>query len=113
MPDPAPSIRVYRWLLKLYPARFREEYARVMEREFRDEAGEAKGFWAAVFLWTRMLVDLSTSIPAQIAREVWEDAKHLSALGQAADADEPCYIGPGSRDRSNSRYFCYGQCPPT
>jgi hypothetical protein len=54
----------------LYPARFREEYAGVMERQFRDEAGEAQRFWAALFLWTRMLVDLSISIPAQIAREV-------------------------------------------
>jgi putative ABC transport system permease protein len=80
MPKRTLSARVYRWLLHLYPARFREEYAGVMEREFRDEAAEAKGFRADVLLWMRMLADLLTSIPTQIAREIWEDAKHTFRL---------------------------------
>jgi hypothetical protein len=35
--------RLYRWLLKLYPAGFREEYQTPMERQFRDEYREAEG----------------------------------------------------------------------
>ena len=34
MPD---SSKLYSWLLRLYPARFREEYQVPMERQFRDE----------------------------------------------------------------------------
>lgn len=36
MPDDSLSLRLYRRLLKLYPAGFRENYGEAMERAFRD-----------------------------------------------------------------------------
>jgi hypothetical protein len=65
MADPK---QFYRFLLKLYPARFREEYEAPLERQFRDEYGEARGFWARVFFWLRALSDLAISVPAEFAR---------------------------------------------
>jgi predicted permease len=68
-------LRIYRWLLNLYPAMFREEYAGPMEREFRDELAEAPNRAAVVWLWLRLLFDLAVSLPAQFAIEIWRDGK--------------------------------------
>ena len=54
MPDAKP---IYRWLLKLYPARFREEYAGSLERQFQDEYREARGRGDKALLWLRALAD--------------------------------------------------------
>ncbi len=35
-------LKLYRILLQLYPAAFREEYGKAMEQEFRDELAEAQ-----------------------------------------------------------------------
>ena len=35
--------RIYRWLLRLYPARFREEYQGPLERQFQDEYRDTQG----------------------------------------------------------------------
>ncbi len=39
-----PALKIYRSLLKLFPARFREEYSRQLEQQFVDERREAR--WA-------------------------------------------------------------------
>ncbi len=70
------SLKVYRWLLKLYPAAFREEYAGQLEREFRDELGEAGSARDVAGLWARLLPDLAISVPAQFAREILQDSRH-------------------------------------
>ena len=49
MPDEPFSLKLYRLLIKLYPAGFRANYAGPLEREFRDELSESKGFWARYF----------------------------------------------------------------
>jgi putative ABC transport system permease protein len=69
-------VRLYRWLLKLYPAGFREDYAEAMERAFRDELRESSG----VLLWLRLLADLAVSLPAQFAREAAQDARQALRL---------------------------------
>ena len=51
MPDATLSLKLYRWLIKLYPAGFREDYAGPLERAFRDELSESKGLWALCSLW--------------------------------------------------------------
>lgn len=79
MPDDAPSLRLYRRLLKLYPAGFRDEYAGAMERAFRDELAEGSG----MLLWVRLLADLAISVPAQLAREIAQDARHTLRLWAA------------------------------
>jgi predicted permease len=76
MPEPPLPLRLYRLLLKLYPAAFRENYAVPMERAFQDELAESHNLWALAVLWIRLLSDLAKSIPAQLAREIWQDARH-------------------------------------
>ncbi len=80
MPDAPLSLRVYRWLLKLYPAGFRENYAELLEHEFRDELNDSTGPAALGILWLRLIADLAISVPAQFAREVTQDARHTFRL---------------------------------
>jgi putative ABC transport system permease protein len=79
MPEDSRSVRLYRRLLKLYPAGFRENYAAAMERAFRDELRESHG----ALLWLRLLADLAVSLPAQFARELAQDARHTFRLWAA------------------------------
>jgi hypothetical protein len=65
--------RIYHWLLKLYPARFREEFSGPLERQFQDEYREARNPGERATVWLRALADLTVSIPAQVAREVRQD----------------------------------------
>jgi putative ABC transport system permease protein len=74
------SLRVYRRLLELYPAGFRENYAEPLEREFRDELRESSGAAALGMLWIRLFVDLAISVPLQLCREVTQDAKQTFRL---------------------------------
>ena len=80
MPDAPFSLKVYRLLLKLFPAGFREEYAVSMEREFRAELAESAGALRLAALWMRLLVDLARSIPFQLLREIRQDARHTLRL---------------------------------
>jgi predicted permease len=73
MPNPT---RLYSWLLKLYPARFREEYAIPMERLFRDEYRETGGRKDRARLWLRVITDLVVSIPLELTGELKLDLKH-------------------------------------
>jgi putative ABC transport system permease protein len=80
MPDAPFSLKLYRLLLKLYPAGFRDDFAGPMEREFRDELAESSGPFALAKLWVRLLADLTVSIPLQFSREVFQDARHTLRL---------------------------------
>jgi predicted permease len=80
MREPPPSLKLYRLLLRLYPATFREEYAVPMERAFRDELAESQNVWALAGLWLRLLSDLAKSIPLQLMREVRQDTRHTLRL---------------------------------
>ena len=51
-----------------------------MEKEFRDEVGEASGPLALASLWVRLIADLAVSVPAQLSREVIQDVKHTLRL---------------------------------
>lgn len=70
MNDPT---KLYRLFLKLYPARFREEYGTPLEQQFLDEYREAGGALSRFVVWLRMLSDLALSIPLELAREVRQD----------------------------------------
>jgi predicted permease len=76
MPEERFSLRLYSWLLKLYPVSFREEYAGQLEREFRDELAEARGIADLASLWVRLLLDLAISVPAQLVHEIFQDSRH-------------------------------------
>ena len=69
-------LKLYAWLLKLYPARFREEYQMPMERQFQDEYSEADNRLDRARLWLRALADLATSVPGELFRELQLDLKH-------------------------------------
>jgi predicted permease len=80
MPDELFSLKLYRLLLRLYPAGFRDNYAVPMERAFRDELRESPGIGSLTILWLRQLGDLAVSLPAQLAREVAQDSRHTLRL---------------------------------
>jgi hypothetical protein len=72
---PAPK-RIYRWLLRLQPARFREEYGDLLEDQFWEEYREVQGPRGRVLFWLRTISDLAASIPAQIAHEARQDIRY-------------------------------------
>ena len=59
------SERLYSWLLRLYPSRFREAYGNEALQLFRDRARNEKGFVFCLRLWFDLLVDLAFSVPRQ------------------------------------------------
>jgi predicted permease len=101
MPSTPFSLKLYRFLLKLYPAGFRDDYAGPMEREFRDELSESSGGFALAKLWVRLLTDLAVSTPLQFSRELFQDARHTLRLwakrpGQTGFAILALAIGIGA-----------------
>lgn len=94
MPDASLSVRLYRLLLKLLPAGFREEYAVPIEREFRDELAESSGVLALAALWLRLLADLATTIPLQFLREIQQDARHTCSFGAAVPGTPGSLFSP-------------------
>ena len=70
------SLRLYRFLLKFYPASFRENYSGPLQRQFLDDYAEARGASGVLRLWSQTGGDWLRSLPAQLAREVGQDARH-------------------------------------
>src|SRR5260370_14166475 len=62
-------LRLYRLLMKLYPASFREEYGAELEAQFRDE--QRAGTLGALGL----RFDLATSAPREFVREIGRDLR--------------------------------------
>lgn len=67
------STKLYRKLLKLYPASFREEYGIPMDRQFRDEQREARSWNAHARLWVHALWDVALTAPRELTRELGQD----------------------------------------
>lgn len=59
------SEKIYAWLLRLYPSRFREEYGDAALELFRDRANDERGFFRRLRLWLDLLSDLAVSIPRE------------------------------------------------
>ena len=76
------SEKIYAWLLRLYPSRFREEYGEAALELFRDRASAEREFFARVRLWLDLLRDLAVSLPREYGR------------GQPAFAATPANIRP-------------------
>jgi putative ABC transport system permease protein len=68
--------RFYRWLLRLYPAGFREEYETPMERQFQDEYRDADGRGERLLVWLRAIADVAMSAPIEMLRELQQDMEH-------------------------------------
>src|ERR1035438_5674918 len=72
--------RLYRLLLKLYPARFREEFGAPLERQFADEYRDAETAAGRAWLWLRALADLAVTIPAELLREIGQDLRYAARV---------------------------------
>ena len=72
--------RLYRMLLRLYPAGFREEYGEELERQFADDYREAAKRWERFGVGLRALADVAATAPGEIAREVWQDLRHATRV---------------------------------
>src|SRR5689334_5761491 len=73
-------VRVYRLLLRLYPARFREEYTSAMERQFADEYRDLTTPRERFCFWLRTAVDLARSLPVQASREIVQDVRYAGRI---------------------------------
>ena len=62
------SESIYRWLLRLYPRAFREEYGAAALQLFRDRLNAERGLFARCRLWWDVLGDLAVSIPREHRR---------------------------------------------
>ncbi|HLK68899.1 MAG TPA: ABC transporter permease [Bryobacteraceae bacterium] len=65
--------KLYGLLLKLFPARFREEYATPLERQFCDDYRDLPNRGARALFWLTALADLAVSIPKEFTRELRQD----------------------------------------
>jgi hypothetical protein len=57
------SEKIYVWLLRLFPANFREAYGDEALQLIRDRARDEKGFLRTLRLWFDLLADLAMSVP--------------------------------------------------
>ena len=62
MPDARFSPKLYRFLLRFYPTGFHDDYAGLLDHEFRDALAESSDILALARLWIRLLADLAVSI---------------------------------------------------
>lgn len=82
--------RVYRRLLDLYPAAFRDEYADEMTRIFEDQLRDARtagGVAAIVRLWARSAVDVLVTAPGHHVRREERVPRPIGPPG--VELDEP------------------------
>ncbi len=82
MPDlrESRSVRWYRWLTRLYPAPFRQEYESEMVTLVRDRQAEGSGVRALFGLWADLLADLFTTAPREHARMLIHDLRHAARV---------------------------------
>jgi len=59
------SEKLYAWLLRLYPAHFREDYGEEALRLFRDRARDERGFFPRFRLWLDLFFDFTISLPRE------------------------------------------------
>lgn len=62
------SERIFAWLLKLYPPRFREEYGAFALQLFRDRLQSERGLPKRFRLWLDIILDLIVSVPREHRR---------------------------------------------
>ncbi len=66
------SERIYAWLLRLYPRRFRESWGEAALELYRDRARDERGFMGRFLLWLDLLSDAAVSIPREYRRTTME-----------------------------------------
>src|SRR5215469_11612726 len=71
------SEKIYTWLLRLYPSRFREAYGEEALQLVRDRCRDEKGFLPRLRLWLDLLSDLALSVPREYFHVQPELTAHL------------------------------------
>jgi hypothetical protein len=74
------SEKVYRFLLHLYPSRFRRQYAEEAVQVFRDRLRDERGVLKRARLWVDMLRDLMMSAPREHSRTAVRPARTASGV---------------------------------
>ncbi len=59
------SEKIYAWLLRLFPSRFRKAYGEDALQLFRDRSRDENGFFPSLRLWLDLLADLAISAPRE------------------------------------------------
>jgi len=94
------SEKLYAWLLRLYPSRFREAYGEEALQLVRDRCRDEQGFLPRLRLWLDLLGDLAVSLPRayfDFRRELTSYAAHLrSEGGPPLLVLEEQSLGPGA-----------------
>jgi N-terminal domain of Peptidase_S41 in eukaryotic IRBP len=62
------SEKIYAWLLRLYPSRFRAAYGKDALQLFRDRSRDERGLLPHVRLWLDLLADIAVSLPREHRR---------------------------------------------
>jgi putative ABC transport system permease protein len=72
------TVRVYRWLLLLYPSEFRAEYGALMVQAFRDRsaARRRQGFISLLAWWLQTLFDVMLTAPGEHMDVLFRDLKY-------------------------------------
>lgn len=63
------SEKIYAWMLRLYPAHFRELHGEEAMQLFRDRVRHERGFLPALRLWLDLFTDLLISLPREYGYE--------------------------------------------
>lgn len=94
------SEKIYAWLLRLYPSRFREAYGEEARQLVRDRCRDEQGFLPRLRLWLDVLSDLALSLPQayfHLRPELPSHAAHLrSEGGPSFLVLEEESLGPGA-----------------
>jgi hypothetical protein len=64
------SEKIYGWLLKLYPIRFRDDYGASAMQLFRDRLRAERGVFKRFRFWLDVVTDLAVSIPREHWRQI-------------------------------------------
>ncbi len=94
------SEKIYAWLLRLYPSRFRETYGDEALQLFRDRSRDERGFVPRLRLWFDLVADFALSMPREYFRvqpKLVSYSAHLRSDGVPsffALTDEP--LGSGA-----------------
>ena len=82
------SERIFAWLLKLYPLRFREDYGASAMQLFQDRLQAEKGLLKRFRLWLDIITDLAVSVPREHRRPIHGESNtagyHLSEKAVSA-----------------------------
>ena len=74
--------RLYRILLRCYPAEFRDDYASEMTQTFRDRAGAAP----PARLWRDLLGDVAVTAPKEHVHVLMNDLRYTARMMRKAPA---------------------------